>query len=421
MSKLSDLEKKVLSQIKAETIIESASKLIEIPSITGDEAEAQRQISEMMNRLGMKVDRWDIDLDRIRKHPDFSMGVERKNAVGVVGRYGGEGGKTLILNGHIDVVSAGDESNWSRPPWKGTLDNGRLYGRGSVDMKGGLACAITAIGAIADSGTKLRGNVVLESVVGEEDGGVGALATVLRGYRGDGAVIMEPTELKLSPAQAGSNCFRITIRGLSAHACVREEGVSALDKFMPIYRALTDLEKIRNESVTDPLYTRYKLPIPLNLGVVRCGNWPSTVPEGLVLEGRYGIGVDENFTEARQRFEEAVQHAADTDDWLTTHRPVVEWRGGQFTPARTPITEPIVKTLEASFTDATSTKPVYEGMTYGSDMRHLVNVGKTPTLLFGPGDVRLCHRPNESVSVSDLVSATRTLALTTLRFCGSDN
>ncbi len=385
--------------------------------MTGDESEAQRHVAKIMKGIGLETDVWVIDIPEVRKHPDFSMGVDRKEGLGVVGCLCAGEGRSLILNGHIDVVSPGDETNWSFPPWRGTVKNGMLYGRGSVDMKGGLSCAINAVKAIIDSGVDFKGNVFVESVVGEEDGGIGALATALKGYKADGAVVVEPTELKVAPAQAGSHVFKITIKGQSAHACVREEGVSALEKFMPIYNALMNLEKTRNAAVKDPLYSRYRLPIPLNLGVVRCGNWPSSVPEELILEGRYGIGVDENVTSAHIAFENAVANAVAADAWLREHPPTVEWRGGQFTPVRTPTNDPIVETVAVAYRDTTRSEPIYEGMTYGSDMRHIVRVGKTPSVLFGPGDVRLCHRPDEHVPISELVTATKTLARTILRFC----
>jgi len=414
---MSDIERRVLEKIDEAAIVKTASELIEIPSITGDESKAQRRIAKIMEGIGMEADVWEIDIPEVRKHPDFSMGVDRKEGLGVVGALRAGKGKSLILNGHIDVVSPGDEKNWSVPPWKGTVKDGMLYGRGSVDMKGGLSCAINAVKAVIDSGVPFKGNVFIESVVGEEDGGIGALATALRGYKADGAIVVEPTELKVAPTQAGSHVFKITVKGHSAHACVREEGVSALEKFMPIYNALMSLEKTRNAAVNDPLYSRYRLPIPLNLGVVKCGNWPSSVPEELVLEGRYGIGVDEDVSSAHRAFEKAVADAVASDAWLRGHPPIVEWRGGQFTPVRTPTDHPIVKMVADAYEDTTGSPAVYEGMTYGSDMRHIVRVGKTPSVLFGPGDVRLCHRPDEHLPISELVTATKTLARAILRFC----
>ena len=415
---MNSVEEKVLRNIDVDALVKSVCDLIAVPSVTGEENAAQLLVASKMREAGLDVDVWDLDLDTLRLNPNFSMGVDRKEGLGVVGATGGGSGKSLILNGHIDVVSPGDVSNWSHSPWEGTLEGGRLYGRGSVDMKGGLCCALEAVKAVRDAGVKLRGRLMVESVVGEEDGGIGALAAVLRGYRADGAIIMEPTELKMAPAQAGSHCFRIRIKGLSAHACVREEGVSALDKFMPIYNALMKLEAKRNSEVKDPLYSSYRLPIPLNIGVVKCGTWPSSVPEELTLEGRYGIGVDEDVSEAHRALEEAVSTAASRDEWLRAHQPEIEWVGGQFNPARTPRDSAISTTVAQAYENVTGSQAIYEGVTYGSDMRHLVNVGNIPTILFGPGNVRLCHRPDENVPVDELLGAARTIAVTITRFCG---
>jgi len=131
---MSDIERKVLEKIDEAIIVKTASELIEVPSITGDESKAQRRIAKMMESVGMKVDVWEIDIPKISKHPDFSMGVDRKEGLGVVGCLRAGEGRSLILNGHIDVVSPGDETNWSFLPWRGTVKDGMLYGRGSVDM-----------------------------------------------------------------------------------------------------------------------------------------------------------------------------------------------------------------------------------------------------------------------------------------------
>ena len=415
---MNQVEKQVLETIDAQELIEYVCELISIPSITGKEKAAQDNIAQKLASIGMKVDHWSLDLEELSKHPDYSTEVDRTEGQGVVGLTGDENGRTLILNGHIDVVPAGDESNWSYPPWKGTLKDGRVFGRGSVDMKGGLACAIYAVKAINDAGVKLKGQVIIQSVIGEEDGGIGTLACVLRGYKADGAIIMEPTELKLAPAQAGALCFRITVNGLSAHACVREEGVSALEKFILIHNRLIELEKDRNSRVNNPLYSSFELPIPLNMGKVQTGNWPSTVPETLVVEGRYGVMVDEDVESAKKEFTDALDSVVQSDPWLKEHPPKMEWWGGQFKPASIPVSDPIVETLASAYNDTTGKPPVVEGVTYGSDMRHLVNVGDTPTILFGPGDVRDSHKPNEAVNISDLETTVKTLALTILRFCG---
>ena len=285
-------------------------------------------------------------------------------------------------------------------------------------MKGGLCCALFAAKALRDSGVRLKGRLMVESVIGEEDGGVGTLASVLRGYMADGAIVPEPTELMVAPAQAGAFNFRVTIPGKAAHGCVREEGVSPIEKFIPVHEALMALERERNERHQDPLYSRYKLPNALCIGTVRAGTWASSVAESLVFEGRYGIAVDEDQEAARRAFETAVAEVAQADLWLRDHPPVVEWWGGQFYPARTPVEHPLVRAISGAFGDVTGGDPNLEGMTYGADMGLLVNVGHTPSVLFGPGDVRASHRPDEHVAVGELETAVRTLALTALRFCG---
>lgn len=416
---MQEIEERILEAIDIKAMLEYLRQLIAVRSVVGDETEAQEHVAAQMQRCGLEVDVWELDFDQLRRHPAFSMEEEREHGLGVVGAMGEDaGGRSLIFNGHVDVVPAGDEANWDHPPWQGTITQGRVYGRGSVDMKGGLCCALFAAKALHEAGVRLKGKLMVESVIGEEDGGVGTLAAVLRGYKADGALVAEPTELIVAPAQAGAFNFRVTVPGKAAHGCVREEGVSPIEKFIPIHEALMALERERNANVEDPLYAPYELPYALCIGKLRAGTWASSVAESLVFEGRYGLAVDEDVAAARRSFEQAVARAAQADPWLRDHPPVVEWWGGQFEPARIPADHPLVQTMTGAFADATGATARVEGMTYGADMRLLVNVGSTPTVLFGPGDVRNSHRPDEHVPVQELVAAVRTLALAALRFCG---
>ena len=416
---MQEVEDRVLRSIELEGMLDFLCSLIAVPSLVGDEVAGQEHVAAQMDRSGLDVDLWELDFDQLSQHPYFSTEEQRERGLGVAGVMGDEaGGRCLILNGHVDVVPPGDESLWHYPPWQGTMAEGRVYGRGAVDMKGGLCCALFAAKALLDSGVRLKGRLVVESVIGEEDGGVGTLASVLRGYTADGAIVVEPTELIVAPAQAGAFNFRVTIPGQAAHGCVREEGVSAIEKFLPIHQALMELERERNKRVQDPLYARYEIPNAICIGSVRAGTWASSVAESLVFEGRYGIAVDEDHSAARRAFEEAVAKAAQSDPWLRDHPPVVEWWGGQFYPARTPTDHPLVQTVVGAYEKVTGDAARLEGMTYGADMGLLVNVGHTPAVLFGPGDVRVSHRPDEYVPIKELETALRTLALTALRFCG---
>lgn len=281
------VERAVIEAVDIDELLAFLSDLVAIPSLAGSPGEtaAQEYVAAFLERLGCEVDVWEIDFAALRRHPAFSTEVERQRGLGVVGVSGLGNGPTLIFNGHVDVVPVGDESLWRVPPWQATIADGWVYGRGALDMKGGLACALFALKAIRDAGVRLKGRLLIQSVIGEEDGGCGALATVLRGHIGDGAIVVEPTELRIAPAQAGALNFRLTVPGAAAHGCVREEGVSAIEKFMLLYQALMDLEAARNAEARlrdDPisrLYRRYTLPYALCIGVVRAGEWLRPSPK----------------------------------------------------------------------------------------------------------------------------------------------
>ncbi len=420
-SGLTPTEARVLAAVDLDGLLDAIARLVAVRTDQGRETPAQERMADWMRTAGMEVDVWEIDFDELAAHPRFSIEIERTGALGVVGSLGrADGaGRSLILNGHVDVVPAGDESRWTVPPWRGTLRDGNLMGRGALDMKGALCCGLYAARAIAEAGVELDGRLLLESVIAEEDGGAGTLAAIQRGYVADGAVVMEPTRLSLAPAQAGALNFRVHVRGRSAHGALRTEGVSAIDGFVRIYRALRALEARRNSEVQDPLFARYPVPFPLCVGTVRGGEWASNVPENLCFEGRYGIATGEDPEEARATFEEAVAAAAaNSDPWLERHPPRVEWWGGQFHPATTPVSHPVVRTVAGAFRDVAGRAPRIEGMPYGADMQLLVHAGRTPTVMFGPGDVRNAHRPDERVPVAEIETVARTLALTALRFCG---
>jgi acetylornithine deacetylase len=288
-------------------------------------------------------------------------------------------------------------------------------------MKGGLVAGLFAAKAIQDAGIRLRGRLILQSVIGEEDGGVGTLAAIVRGYRADGAIIMEPTNLSICPAQAGALNFRVRIRGKAAHGCIREEGISALEKLWPVHEALLALEAERNHNVGDPLYRAYRTPFPLSIGAIHGGEWASTVPESLQIEGRLGLSPEEDVAAARRAFENALEGVAEKDPWLRENPPEPEWWGGTFLPARTPEDAIIVSVLRDAALDAQGFSPGLEGVTFGSDLRLLLLEGGVPTVLFGPGDIRQAHATDESVAIDDLERVARTLTVTALRFCGCED
>ena len=419
---LTPLEAKVLNQLDFSGMLALLSELVRIPSVGGAESPAQLHVSAWMREAGIEVDLWELDMEELAAHSAFSTEIQRDGGLGVVGKLGGNvGGRTLILNGHVDVVPPGDSGGWSFPPWDGGVQDGRVLGRGTLDMKGGLVAALFAAKAIKDAGVRLHGRLMLESVIGEEDGGVGTLAAILRGYRGDGAVIMEPTGLAICPSQAGALNFRITVRGKAAHGCVRDEGVSAFEKYRTVHDELMALEVRRNHNCSDPLFRDYRVPFPLSVGRIEGGDWASSVPDWVRVEGRYGVAPGEETGAARDALQASLSRIGDTDPWFRDHPPELEWWGGSFLPAHVDLADPIVTEVRESFREVGGGEPRLRGVTFGSDMRLLVREADTPTILFGPGNIRRAHAADESVSVEELKTTARTLALTVLRFCGYEN
>lgn len=404
------------------TMIQDVRDLVRVPSVGGTDAEneAQEAMARRFERGGLEVDHWRIDLDATTSHPDFpGAEVERTEAWGLVGRLPGSGGgPTLLFDGHVDVVPTGDPDAWADDPFSGALRDGRIHGRGSADMKAGLLAAHWAVQAVRAAGVALRGDVLLAPVQGEEDGGLGTFALLQRGWSADACVIPEPTDLDVIPANAGALTFRLTIRGRATHAARRAEGVSAVDKLVPVLAALAELERQRHEQV-DPLAARWELAHPLSLGTVRAGDWASSVPDLLVAEGRIGVAIGEPVEDARASLEAAVAAACDGDPWLRDHPVEVEWWGGQFASGRIPPGSDLVEEVRRAHRTAGGSpdQEVY-GAPYGSDLRLLTGLGGIPTVQYGPGDVQLAHGPHESVPVDEVVTAARAFALLVLDVCG---
>ena len=394
--------------------------LVRAPSITGHEAPVQDVVEREFVARGLRVDRWEADPAELAPYRDHVGVIEsmagRPNVVGV--RTGSGGGRSILLNGHIDVVDPGDATLWTHAPWSGAVDGDLLYGRGSLDMKGGMATFLLALDALDTAGIRLQGDVTIAATTGEEDGGVGAVATLLRGYSADAALITEPTRLALVIACEGSLVFRITVHGKSAHAAARDEGVSAFEKFIPIFQDLQAFERERNASLRHPLYDDIANKVPINVGVVQTGVWASTVPETLIAEVRVGFLPGEDMYAFWEQVRARIGAVADADDWLREHPPVLEWFGGQFTAADVPADAAIVQAVAAAHQRVTGRQAAIEGVPYGADMRHFIQLGRMPCLMYGAGDVGIAHQANEHISLSEIQTAAKTIATLLVDWCG---
>ncbi|MGZ4437596.1 MAG: ArgE/DapE family deacylase [Nocardioides sp.] len=418
---LTRYESSVLDHLDEEALVESLADLVRIPSVGGTDAEieAQEHFAGLLRELDADVDRWDIDLDEIAKDPWFpGVEVERSAAVGVVGTTEGDDVPGLVLQGHLDVVPAGDPQTWlGSDPFSAEIRDGALFGRGACDMKAGAAANLAVLRTLRAAGARLERPLAIHSVVGEEDGGLGGFATLRRGHRGEAAVITEPTSARIVTATAGALTFRIEVVGRSAHGSMRREGVSAFEAFLPIHDALMRLEEERNRD-TDPLFVS-DLPYALSFGIVSTGEWSSNVPDRLVAEGRFGVMLGEDPHHARFVFEDVVNAVAHQDAWLSENRPVVTWPGGQFASGWTDRDHPIVEEMRSAVVATGVEAPPLAAGVYGSDLRLYTGIGGIPTLHYGPGDIAWAHAPLERVDLDELVHVTRSLLVLAVRRCGA--
>ncbi len=416
-------ESRVLDYIdeRAGDVARSLSDLVRLPSISGSDEENSIQdvLARQLSALGLDVDHWPISLAQTLAAPDFpGVEVDRSEAWGLVGAARGrDGGPSLMFNVHVDVVPPGDRAAWGAvQPFAGALDRHAVYGRGACDMKGGVVAALWAVRALTELQVPLAGDLLLASVVGEEDGGLGTYATLARGWRADACIIPEPTSLDIVPANAGSLTFRLTVHGSAAHASRRTSGVSAIEKFLPIFQALRRLEGDRN-AVTDPLMSRWDVAYPIEIGQIRSGDWSSSVPDLLTAEGRYGVALEESAEHAKEQFATAVSDAAGHDPWLRDHPVEIQWWGGQFLPGRTPESSEILGTVRRAHASVSDHRQQTWGAPYGSDLRLMAGTGGVPTVHYGPGDAALAHGPREMVRIDEVMTTARALAIAAIHHC----
>lgn len=419
---LTRAEASVLAAIDAQGLVDDLVAMIRIPSVTGSDAESDLQHWQAgrLAELGFDVDTWKLDLADLAAHPDYP-GTEapRVEGYGVVGVWGPAGMPALVLQGHVDVVPTGDLDNWDdRNPWSGVIRHNAVHGRGACDMKAGAAANLAVARALVASGVSLERPFALHAVISEEDGGLGAFATMLRGHRGEAAVITEPTSGDVVVANAGALTFRLCVPGQATHGSSRLAGHSALDAFLPVYAAIIELERERNAH-PDSLFATNPLPYPISIGTVRAGDWASSVPDLLVAEGRLGVQIDEPPAAARSSLEAVVAEACAGDPWLRQHPVDVTWPGGQFASGRIDSAHPLVEEVVDSIRTSECRDASLSGAPYGSDLRLYSGMGGIPSLHYGPGDVRLAHGPREHVDIDELVRTTRSLAVLTARRCGA--
>jgi acetylornithine deacetylase len=372
---------------------------VRVPSVTGDEHAALSLVASLADRGGLDVELVEHDLAALRAHPDHpGEEAPRSSLWGVSAVLEGRLPGRLCLNGHVDVVAPGSEE-WRFGPWSGAIADGRVHGRGAVDMKGAVIAALHALFALRAAGVSTP-EVVVQAVASEEDGGLGTFAALERDARFDAALLPEPSAFRVVCAQAGALTFRGVVRGRAAHAAERLEGCSAIDRYLRVHAALHSHEAAVNAAVTHPLMRTLPLPYPLLVGRLSAGEWSSMVPDRLEFEGRLGVPVGADLQRARDELERVVEDAAPGT--------AITWEGGAFAPGETDQAHPWVRTVRAALSAELGHEATVAGVPWGADMR-LFTARGIPTVMVGTTDIELAHAVDESVRVDELVTVARTI------------
>jgi len=419
-----ETEQKVLEWIDRRQgyLTDFLRNLIAIPSVTGEELEIQKFIARKLESMGLEVDLWEPDHEELKTHPAY-LPSDRgyRDRPNVVGRYRGiRKGRSLLFNGHVDVIPSGPVHTWEHPPWAGDIQGDRLYGRGASDMKSGLAAMTISLEALIRLGIKPKGDVLLEYTMDEEATGNGTLACVTRGYQADAGICCETSSLHIQPACIGRIWFEILVRGKPAGIQRRWEGVNAIDKGYAVVRAVSDLEHIRINELNHPLYPDKLSSLPCMVGVFQSGSFPSAFPDTCLLKGSIATLPGEDTQQVKTRFVNYILSFSKTDPWLKDNPPEVSFRGYCGDPAEISPDHPIVLTVSEKYREVVGQEPQVTGRQGAADIRYLIKYGQTPTVIFGPGLTEQMHASNEWVDTKDLVTATKILALTIMDWCGHE-
>ncbi len=401
--------------------IETTLRLSAIPSTRGAESPAQDMIAGLLHERGYAVDDWKIDPEALRHMPDFGP-VEHdfSRARTVVGTLhpARAAGHSLILQGHCDVVPAGPPDMWETPPFAPVVRDGWIHGRGAGDMKSGTIAALYAVEAIRDAGLRLTGRLHFQSVIEEESTGLGALSTLQRGYRADCALLPEPTGQQMGRVCVGVIWFRLKVRGEPVHVSHAGEGANAIKAAYRLIAALEGLERAWNgRAATDRYFAEVPRPINFNPGIIKGGDWASSVPAWCDVDCRIAILPGWPVDACRAEIAACVAAAARQDPFLANHPPEIVWSGFLSHGYA----------LEDGAAPRAAMAAAHRAVT-GQDMTERVGTGLNdsrfyslyfgiPAFCYGAKAEKI-HSFNERVSVESIRQTTKALALFVAEWCG---
>ena len=416
--------KKVLEKNK-QKYIDRLSELVAIDTHDlghgidgGLEKQGQDYMVELFRKMGAEPTLDSMKEEDIEKcfslYQEGNLGHQQTDRYNVYAQFNGEKpGKTLMFNGHIDVMPADEVEEWTTPPFSPTIRDGKLYGRGTADMKGGLMAATMAVKLLQDAGIPFFGSVKITSVCDEEGGGNGSMQAIMSGQRADGVVVCEGTSDELILAHMGFVFFRVKFAGKACHSGAKQNGVSAIEKAIKVIQALNEKEHEWLLHYKHPL-----LPAPnLNVGLIHGGTAGSTVAEDCMFEVCvHYLPNQMSHNQVVKEFQEVVERVAKSDAWLEEHLPEIQITqfGGGFEMEEH---SPFVGSFKRAYSEARGKAVKVVGSPAGCDSRLWRNIAECPTIQFGPGNLAQCHAVDEWLDLEAYLQSILIYAELILDFC----
>jgi acetylornithine deacetylase len=415
------IEKQILDTVDhlTDDILDFTCRLVAEPSTLENEASALQVMEEELTKLSFDSIRVPIDPAKLSEHPGFAVvpwSYEGRYNLVAQRELSVNGGRSVLFNGHLDVVSPEPMSLWETDPFDPVVREGWLYGRGAGDMKSGVAAMTYAVHAVEKAGFGFKAPVTIEAVIEEECGGNGALACVAAGYDAEAVLIPEPMGPTILTAQIGVLWFKVSLRGVPRHVYEAQAGVNAIEKCIPLIAALRGLEAEMNQEV-HPIYEGIQHPINLNIGIIKGGDWPSTVPAAAEFHGRLSFFPGKTYDQTRRRIVDTIAQATQADPWLAKNQPEVEFYGFRSEGHIANRNQPVFNTLNQCHREMKGQDASEFISTATTDVRAFHYFTRAQATCYGPVAENI-HAANERVEIESVIHTAKVYALFLARWCG---
>ncbi len=415
------IEEQILNRVDnlSSDILDFTWRLVAEPSTLGNEATVLEVMEAQLKKLSFEPTRILIDPAKLSQHAGFApvpWSYDGRYNVAARREASAEGGRSVIFNGHLDVVSPEPVTLWDRNPYEPLEKDGWLYGRGAGDMKSGVAAMTYAVHAVEQAGFGFKAPVTIEAVIEEECGGNGALACVAAGHNAEAVLIPEPFGYTILTGQLGVLWFKVSLSGVPRHVLEATAGVNAIEKCIPLITALRDLEAEMNQEI-HPLYRDIGHPINLNVGIIKGGDWPSTVPAAAEFHGRLSFFPDATYDQTCQLIKDTIARATRQDPWLAENKPKVEFYGFRSAGHVVERDQPAFNTLNDCHREMFGQDAEDAVSTATTDVRAYHHYTTAQATCYGPVAENI-HAANERVRIESVMNTAKVYALFLARWCG---